>query len=167
MNLLNFKYEIEYTLDQMRDCNLFDVRLMSTDWTKLIELMKPMYPEIIFIQRPRELALSDTPAQAYITHALEPYKEDAIYCLLQSTSPLRKMDLIYKTYNKFIQGNFMSLFTINKYTLKPDGQIYWFRDYKDIWRYPACAYPCEPSVDIDYISDLRIAESLLREDMKK
>ena len=47
---------------------------------------------------------------------------------------------------------------MNKYTLDTDGQIYWFRDPNDIYKKPGRPYLCEPSVDLDYSFDLRIAE---------
>lgn len=159
---LGNKYIIEWTLEQMMACKLFDIRLMSTDWEELIEMMEWKYPEIIFIKRPKNLALVDTPAQAYITHALLPYKEEGNeYCLLQSTSPLRSMELVYDTYTQF-HRDYNSLFTVNRYTLYPDGQVYWFRDPTDIWKAPSFPYFCDPSGNLDYPHDLRIAEFLLR-----
>lgn len=165
LNKLGEKYLIEYTLDQLAKLDIFDVRLMSTDWTRLIELMEQKYPTIQFIQRPKELALNDTPAQAYITHALQKYPpEEYIYCLLQSTSPLRMSHLIIKSFHDFkrfeSKYDINSLFTVNRFTLKPDGQIYWFKDPNDIWKAPSSIILCNPSVDVDYISDVRIAESI-------
>ena len=169
LQFLGDKYVIEWTLEQMRDCELFDIRIMSTDWKQLINLMDWKYPSILFPLRPKELALNDTPAQVYITYTINQFRkehgiknENYIYCLLQSTSPLRTMGLIYRTYSKFIQGNYNSLFTVNKYTFFPDGQIYWFRDHKDIWKSPSYPYFCEPTVQLDYPHDLRIAEYFIR-----
>ena len=162
LNKIGDKFVIEYTLEQMEACNLFDIRIMSTDWIELIELMKDKYPSIMFLERPKRLAQADTPAQEYIIHALELYKNgNHTFCLLQSTSPLRSLDLIYDTFSKFTK-DYNSCFTINKYTLQPDGQIYWFKDIYNIWKEPCLPIFCEPSVDLDYPSDLGIANYLVR-----
>lgn len=159
---LGNKSVIEWTLEQMRDCKLFDLRLMSTDWEELIEMMEFKYPDIIFINRPKNLALDDTPAQNYITHALQPYhKEGNEYCLLQATSPLRSMALVYHTHTQF-HRDYNSLFTVNRYTFYPNGQVYWFRDPTDIWKSPSFIHFCEPTIQLDYPHDLRIAEFLVK-----
>jgi CMP-N-acetylneuraminic acid synthetase len=158
---LGGKCVIDWTLEQMMECKSFDLRILSTDWKELIDYCKPKYPDIIFIERKKELALSETPAQLYITNALEPYHaEGNEYCLLQSTSPLRPIDLIYLTNSEFTE-KWQSLFTVNKYTLYPDGQIYWFRDIYDHWKSPALPILCEPTVQLDYPHDLVMARYLV------
>ncbi len=167
LNELGGKYVIEWTLEQMANCNLFDVRIMTTDWVELINLMLDKYPTINFEGRSNSLAKDDTPAQDYISDTLEEYPPDKyIYCLLQSTSPLREMWLIYRTYQLF-EEKYNCLFTVNKYTLETDGQIYWFRDPNDIFKKPGLPYLCEPSVDLDYPYNLRIAEYLVKSKNKK
>lgn len=163
LSFIGDKGMIEYTLDQMVKCKLFDMCILTTDWMELINRFKDSYPEITFLERPKELALNETPAQAYITYTLEPYHQEGNeYCLLQSTSPLRETALIFETYKEF--KGYKSLFTVNKYTLENDGQVYWFRDYKDLYKIPGRPYLCEPSIDIDYERDLRVAEYLMRVD---
>ena len=158
LRFLGNKTMIEYTLDQMVECKeFFDMCILTTDWLELINRFKDSYPEITFLERPKELALNETPAQDYITFTLEPYHQKGNeYCLLQSTSPLREMGLIFDTYKEF--GGYNSLFTVNKYTLENDGQVYWFRDYSNIYKAPGRPYLCEPSIDIDNKRDLRVAE---------
>ena len=162
LNDLGDKKVIEWTLQQMIDCEFFDLRIMSTDWMELINTFKDSYPEITFLERPKELAKWDVPAQDYITYTLEPYHEEGnAYCLLQSTSPLRDIDLVRRSLELFTI-EYKSLFTVNKYSLETDGQIYWFRDYRDIFKGPSYVLECEPSVDLDYPYNLRVAEFLLR-----
>lgn len=164
MRLLNGKELIRYTLDQLVECGkFFDLRLLATDWMEILELVNEEYPIITPIQLPRHLAKKDVPAKDYIIYALDPYhKIGNEYCLLQPTSPLRQTELIYDTYKEF-EKQYNSLFTINKYTLETDGQIYWFRDFMNIYRKPSKPYFCDPSVDVDYEYNLRIAEYLLKE----
>ena len=156
---LDEKTIMEYTLDQMMECkDIFDLFLLTTDWLELIDMFEESYPEILFLKRPSYLAESNVSAQEYITYTLEPYK-DGIFCLLQSTSPLRKVSLIRDTYKAFTK-EYMSAFTVNKYTLQPDGQVYWFREYTDIFRSPSYIYLCDPAIDIDTKYNLRVAEFL-------
>lgn len=163
LNMLGSKTIMEYTLDQMVECkDLFDILIFTTDWKEILNKFRDSYPEIVFLERPKPLAENNAPAQAYISYTLEPYHQKGNeYCLLQSTSPLRKKELIYDTYKAFTE-EYMSLFTVNKNTLQPDGQVYWFREYTDIFRSPSYIYCCKPTIDIDTKYNLRVAEFLLR-----
>lgn len=163
LNMLGDKTVMEYTLDQMMELkDIFDSFILTTDWLELINKFKDSYPEIKFLERPKYLAEHDVPAQDYITYTLEPYHDEGnSYCLLQSTSPLRSIELIRKSHELFTQ-EYMSLFTVNKFTLHTDGQIYWFRDHEDIYQAPSYVLRCEPTVDLDYPFNLRTAEFILK-----
>jgi CMP-N-acetylneuraminic acid synthetase len=163
---LNGKPLVQWTIEQARESNLFDMIIVSTDWYDIIELAIEL--DVDYRHRTPELDTDEATAQDVIIDAIEfnlPFisEEDNLYCLLQPTSPLRQAKDIRRTLDAMCKED-NSLFTINEQTLKPNGLIYWFRDYKDMWKRPVNVYFTygPKNLDIDYLWDFRVAEYFLK-----
>lgn len=157
---------IQWAIESAINSRVFDKIIVSSDWKLLLKKMKKLFKEQVeFRERLKVLSMDDTPGDAVIQYELKEFEEETPnenqYCILEPTSPFRSHDLIQNTLEKFTP-DYNSLFTVNKYTLQPDGLIYWFRDPFDVWKTPSNIIFNEPVIDIDYVYNLRVAEYLMR-----
>lgn len=161
----NGKPLVEWTIIAAVESKLFDHIIVSTDWEKIIAELAPKYPDVMFHQRPKRLAQDNTTMQAVLNHELQIFdmSNPHEFCLLQPTSPLRKAEHIIMTHNAF-NKRFNSLFTVNRFTLKPNGAVYWFRDRNDMWKPPSFIFMFDQvlSIDIDNIWDFRVGEVYMK-----
>jgi CMP-N,N'-diacetyllegionaminic acid synthase len=117
IKILGEKPLIAYTYDSVKESKLLSKTILSSDDHKIISVAETMGLETPFI-RPGRLAKDTTPSLEVILHALNFFQNqnvnfDAV-CILQPTTPFRKIGLIDCAINKFNEGNYDSLVTVRK-----------------------------------------------------
>lgn len=114
----NKKTLIELAYDLAKKSKLFDKIIVSTDskvYKRYLESKKIYIPYL----RPKKLAKSQTTDLALLGHELKKYekyfnvKYDYV-CLLQPTSPNRKIKHLIECIKKIEQGHYDSVWTISK-----------------------------------------------------
>ncbi|MCK6615659.1 MAG: acylneuraminate cytidylyltransferase family protein [Ignavibacteriaceae bacterium] len=94
IKLLAGKPLIAWTIEEAKKSKYIDRLILSSDDDEIISVASEWSCEVPF-KRPAELAKDDTPGIEPVLHAIETLKEKYDYvCLLQPTSPLRKVEHI-------------------------------------------------------------------------
>ena len=121
---INGKPLLEYTIDQAKKLNFVKNIVVSTDSRKIANLIKKNYGLDVWYLRPYYLSKDSTPKIPVIRDTLfraeKYYKEKyEIIMDLDVTSPLRSINDVIKSYNKFIKFNSNILFTVSKSKKNP------------------------------------------------
>jgi len=124
---LNGKPVISYTIEEAKKSKYIDRIVVSTDNKDIAEVSKNYGAEVPFL-RPSELAKDDTPGIDPIIHCINWLKENEKYlpdyvCLLQCTSPFRRVQQIDEALERLIYENFDSLVSICESEVTP----YWMK----------------------------------------
>ena len=120
---LNGKPVISYTIEEAKKSKYIDRIVVSTDNKDIAEVSKNYGAEVPFL-RPSELAKDDTPGIDPIIHCINWLKENEKYlpdyvCLLQCTSPFRRVQQIDEALERLIYENFDSLVSICESEVTP------------------------------------------------
>lgn len=112
---------IAWTIEEAKKSKYIDRLILSSEDDEIIKIAKEWGCEVPFV-RPKELAQDDTPGIEPVIHALNtlPEKYDCI-CLLQPTSPLRKVEDIDGCIEKCILMNASSCVSVTEVDKHP----YW------------------------------------------
>jgi CMP-N,N'-diacetyllegionaminic acid synthase len=123
LRLLNKKHLMRYTIDQALDSKLFEHVVVSTDSKKISFLAKKFGAKCWFL-RPKKLSTDKSAKEDAIKHAFlqtEKFYNEKYDILvdLDATSPLRNINDIKKSINKFIQEKTNTLITVCKARRNP------------------------------------------------
>ena len=117
IKLLGNKSLLEYTVDSAKKSKLLSRVILSSEDPEVIEVAKKSGLEVPFI-RPQNLASDTSSSLEVIQHALQYFEEQNQYfdavCLLQTTSPFRKNDLIDRAIQKFVEEDLDSLISVKE-----------------------------------------------------
>ena len=112
---------IAWTIEEAKKSRYIDRTIISSEDEEIIEVAKEYGGEVPFI-RPKELAQDDTPGIEPVIHVVIELKEEYDYvCLLQPTSPLRKVVDIDGCIQKCVFNNVMSCVSVSEVDKHP----YW------------------------------------------
>jgi len=118
IKLLAGKPLIAWTIEEAKKSRYTDRLILSSEDEEIIKVAESYGCEVPFI-RPKELALDDTPGIEPVIHAINTLPERYDYvCLLQPTSPLRKVEDIDKCIEKCIEnktGSCVSITEVDKH----------------------------------------------------
>jgi len=121
IKLLAEKPLIAWTIEDAKKSKYIDRLILSSEDEEIIRVAKEYGCEVPFI-RPKELALDDTPGIEPVIHAINTLPEKYDYvCLLQPTSPLRKVEDIDGCIEKCIKNNSDSCVSVSEVDQHP----YW------------------------------------------
>lgn len=121
IKLLAEKPLIAWTIEEAKKSKYIDRLILSSEDEEIIRVAKEYGCEVPFI-RPKELALDDTPGIEPVIHAINTLPEKYDYvCLLQPTSPLRKVEDIDGCIEKCIKNNADSCVSVTEVDQHP----YW------------------------------------------
>lgn len=101
---------IEITLERARQTNVFSEIVLSSDDAALAGRCAAFGAR--FAHRPARLATARARSLDVVLHALDGYDGDAVYCLLQVTSPRRTAHRIRDAARVFLDGAFGSLASV-------------------------------------------------------
>ena len=136
---LNGKPLISYSIEQSLDSKYIDYTIVSSDSQDIKEIVHNFQltnKNLIFVDRPEELAGDNSPTEDAMIHAIESVKDiiiPEIVCLLQPTSPSRSKDLIDRCIEKYFQEGANALMTVTQFPpffVTGDG-LEWFYDPKN------------------------------------
>jgi len=112
---------IAWTIEEAKKSKYIDRLILSSEDDEIIRVAKEWGCEVPF-KRPIELAQDDTPGIEPVIHAINTLKEKYDYvCLLQPTSPLRKVEHIDGCIEKCINSNADSCVSVTEVDKHP----YW------------------------------------------
>jgi CMP-N,N'-diacetyllegionaminic acid synthase len=115
IKMLAGKPLLAYTAEPALKVKSISKVILSTDDPEIAAVGMQLGLEVPFL-RPSELALDTTPTLPVVQHALNFLKfQNEVYdavCLLQPTNPLRNISDIEASIEKFISGNYDSLFSM-------------------------------------------------------
>lgn len=133
IKILGNKPLIAYSISTSLECKLISNTIVSTDSEKIAKISLSYGAWIPFL-RPKKLAKDNTPTLPVIQFTLKKLKNlgfeyDAV-CLLQPTTPFRKLDFLHKCLRKFKKTKPDSLISVRKvpdefnphWVFKPDNQ---------------------------------------------
>ncbi|WP_426092183.1 cytidylyltransferase domain-containing protein [Flavobacterium sp. DSR3-2] len=117
IKLLNGKPLLQYTSEIALKSQYLTTVILSSDDNQIITVAKSLGIQVPFL-RPEEFAQDQTPTIDVIIHALEWFRNHAIFfdavCLLQVTSPFRTVEFLDKAIEKFIASGCDSLVSVQK-----------------------------------------------------
>ena len=115
IKLLGGKPLLQFTSEVALQCKSIDKLILSSDSDEIIKVGKNLGLEVPF-KRPKKLAEDITPTLPVILHALEHFESKGLFfdavCLLQVTSPFRKVDFVEKAIKIFIDKDTDSLISV-------------------------------------------------------
>lgn len=115
IKLLGGKPLLQFTTEVALQCKSIDKLILSSDSDEIIKVGKNLGLEVPF-KRPKKLAEDITPTLPVILHALEHFESKGLFfdavCLLQVTSPFRKVDFVEKAIKIFIDKDTDSLISV-------------------------------------------------------
>ncbi len=121
IKLLAGKPLIAWTIEEAKKSKYIDRLILSSEDKEIINIAKKWGCEVPFV-RPKELSEDDTDAVEPVIHAINALPEKYDYvCLLQPTSPLRKVDDIDGCIEKCILNNAASCVSVTEVVKHP----YW------------------------------------------
>ncbi len=121
IKILAGKPLIAWTIEEAKKSKYIDRLILSSEDEEIIKVAKKWGCEVPFV-RPKELAKDDTPGIEPVIHAIKTLPESYDYvCLLQPTSPLRKVEHIDAAIELIIKMNAESLVSLKKVKENP----YW------------------------------------------
>lgn len=121
IKILAGKPLIAWTIEEAKKSKYIDRLILSSEDDEIISVAKEWGCEVPF-KRPAELAKDDTPGIEPVLHAIETLKEKYDYiCLLQPTSPLRKVEHIDGCIEKCLFTNSDSCVSVTEVDKSP----YW------------------------------------------
>ncbi len=114
IKLLAGKPLIAYSIEAARNSRFINRTIVSTDDEKIAKVAKKFGAEVIV--RPKELAEDTTPMDPVLKHVVDSLEKENyvpdIVVLLQPTSPLRTTKHLDEAIEKFLNGNFDSLISV-------------------------------------------------------
>lgn len=112
---------IAWTIEEAKKSKYIDRLILSSEDEEIISVAKEWGCEVPFV-RPKELALDETPGIEPVIHAINTLVEKYDYvCLLQPTSPLRKVEDIDGCIEKCVKNNADSCVSVTEVDKHP----YW------------------------------------------
>lgn len=115
IKLLGGKPLLQFTTEVALQCKSIDKLILSSDSDEIIKVGKNLGLEVPF-KRPKKLAEDITPTLPVILHALEHFESKGLFfdavCILQVTSPFRKVDFVEKAIKIFIDKDTDSLISV-------------------------------------------------------
>jgi len=112
---------IVWTIEEAKKSKYIDRLILSSEDVEIIRVAKEWGCEVPFI-RPKELAQDETPGIEPVIHAINTLSEKYDYvCLLQPTSPLRKVENIDDCIEKCIKNDADSCVSVTEVDKHP----YW------------------------------------------
>lgn len=118
---------IAWTIEEAKKSKYIDRLILSSEDEEIIEVAKEYGCEVPFV-RPKELAKDDTPGIEPVIHAIKTLPEEYDYvCLLQPTSPLRKVEHIDGCFEKCINNNADSCVSVTEVDKHP----FWMYELTD------------------------------------
>ncbi len=121
IKILAGKPLIAWTIEEAKKSKYIDRLILSSEDEEIIKVAKKWGCEVPFV-RPKELAKDDTPGIEPVIHAIKTLHENYDYvCLLQPTSPLRKVEHIDAAIELIIKMNAESLVSVKEVKENP----YW------------------------------------------
>lgn len=112
---------IAWTIEEAKKSKYIDRLILSSEDEEIIEVAQKWGCEVPFV-RPKELAQDDTSGIEPVIHAIKTLPENYDYvCLLQPTSPLRKVNYIDDAIELITKLNANSLVSVKKVKENP----YW------------------------------------------
>ncbi|MDX1761115.1 MAG: acylneuraminate cytidylyltransferase family protein [Christiangramia sp.] len=108
---------LQYTFETAKNAASLSKLVLSSDDPEIVRVAERMGLEAPF-RRPAALSEDDTPTLVVVQHALSFFAQkgenfDAV-CLLQPTTPFRKMGLIDRAISKFVEGDYDSLVSVRE-----------------------------------------------------
>lgn len=183
---INEKTLVEITLDKAIKSNAFTKIIVFHDYSQLN--FKKIYKTVDFIKRPKKISGKKNTTEETLKYFFRQYPENKIFidfCILQVTSPLRKISTIkngikkfYKTkknslisvkFKHIIDKNSKKIFYImGKKKFIPNGVLY-ISNIKNFLKTGKIynknsefvILSSKESIDIDTFEDLKIARSLI------
>lgn len=123
---------LQYTFEAAQDSKLLARVILSSDDPEIIAVAEEIELEVPF-KRPAELAADDTSSFEVIKHALNFFAHKGenfnAVCLLQPTTPFRRLKFIDDAIEKFTSGNFDSLISVRE--VPADFNPHWVFKEKD------------------------------------
>lgn len=124
---INGKPLISYTIEEAKKSKYITRIIVSTEDQEIAEISKKYGAEVPFL-RPIEIAGDNTPGIDPVIHCINWLRDNENYipqyvCLLQCTSPLRKIEQIDEALEKLIFSNSDSLVSICESEVTP----YWMK----------------------------------------
>ena len=169
---------ISYSIDEALKSNFIDKIIITTDDIKVKKIIEKYKDDsknqLQVIDRPKHLALDETPTLPVLIHALKSTEVSYdIAVLLQPTSPLRTVEHIDNCIQTFLKENCTSLITVKEVEpfniFVPNGAIYIanknliVKDNKlRDSNVKLVVMPQESSIDIDTKIDFLVAEQILK-----
>lgn len=119
---------IAWTIEQALKSKYIDRLIVSTEDEEIAKISRDYGAEVPF-SRPIELAQDDTPGIEPILHCINWLKDNENYypdyvCILQCTSPLRKVNHIDEALEKLIEKKADSIIGVRKSEISP----YWMKN---------------------------------------
>ena len=126
IRLLAGKPLIVYSIEAALKSKYIDKVVVSTEDTEIAKIAKKHNVEVI--ERPRELALDDTPSLPVLKHSIKFLEDNRGYranvvVVLQPTSPLRKVSDIDKCIEKLVKEKCDSIITLRKVEHPPHWMV--------------------------------------------
>jgi N-acylneuraminate cytidylyltransferase len=110
---------IAWTIEEAKKSKYIDRLILSSEDEEIISVAKEWGCEVPFV-RPKELALDETPGIEPVIHAINTLAEKYDYvCLLQPTSPLRKVEDIDGCVEKCVKNNADSCVSVTEVSKHP------------------------------------------------
>lgn len=102
-NIRNFagKPLIAWTIEEAKKSRYIDRTIISSDDDETIEIVKKYGGDVPF-KRPAELARDDSPGIDVVIHAMEKFPQYELIIMLQTTSPLRRVEDIDRCMEHFM-----------------------------------------------------------------
>lgn len=123
---------LQYTFEAAQESKLLSRVILSSDDPVIIAVAEEIELEVPF-KRPAELAADDTSSFEVIKHAVNFFAHKGenfnAVCILQPTTPFRRLKLIDDAIEKFISGNFDSLISVRE--VPADFNPHWVFEEKD------------------------------------
>ena len=121
IKLLVGKPLIAWTIEAAKKSKYIDRLILSSEDEEIIKIAKEWGCEVPFI-RPKELATDETPGIEPVIHAINTLNKKYDYvCLLQPTSPLRKVGDVDSCIEKCVSANAFSSVSVTEVDKHP----YW------------------------------------------
>ena len=110
-NIVNFSGEplVSWTIQQVKRSKYVDSVYVSSDDDEILNISREYGASII--KRPKNISGDFATSESSIGHFLQQVDDVDIVLFLQATSPLRETKDIDKAVEKFIEGNYDSMFS--------------------------------------------------------
>jgi CMP-N,N'-diacetyllegionaminic acid synthase len=110
---------VSWSIKAAIESRFIDRVVVTSNDSKVQEIVKSEFPEVDFLQRPEELATNESSMISVILDCTKNFESDEILVLLQPTSPLRTYQDIDSAIELFYSSNCDSCISVSEPTHSP------------------------------------------------